>query len=182
MIQFNYGSEEVYELPNEPKEMSLGQFEKIFNITNNDNLGLIEKYMKVFEMLGLPDEVLDSMNQQEFVEAVKKFNDYMIHPTTESKIEINGHTYVSFAGEEFEFMAKDLMKIEKAAISGDGHFPSMLMAILFKDESLTNTEHYTDAHIKHKAKLFREHLTADMCLPYLARVARRTVTTLEDGV
>jgi len=178
MIELKYG-DEVYQLKNTPDEIKLGEFEKIFNIANNPQLEPMGKYFAIFELLEVPDEVLDSMNQQEFIDAVQAWNSYDLNNEPLPFVEVGGRRYVSFEGEEFIFMARDISLIEKSAASGDGHFPSTVMAILFKDDQLTPTEHRDNAHIKHKAKLFRENLTADMAVPFLARVARRQIESVE---
>ena len=43
---------------------------------------------------------------------------------------------------------------------------------MFKREDLTNTEHYAEAHLKHKAKLFKE-LKANIAIPYLTFIAQK---------
>ena len=45
-----------------------------------------------------------------------------------------------------------------------------MLAVLFKRTDLTKNEHYTEAHIKHKAKIIRE-LPAEVAVPYLVAVA-----------
>ncbi len=53
-----------------------------------------------------------------------------------------------------------------------------MMAVCFKRTDLSDIEHYADAHLKHKAKLFREHLTADICVPYIMKVTELLVKSL----
>ena len=56
--------------------------------------------------------------------------------------------------------AKDIGKIE-SWIKTDNKWVLKAIAILFKREDLSNTEHYTDAHINHKMELFKDLLIKD---------------------
>jgi hypothetical protein len=47
-----------------------------------------------------------------------------------------------------------------------------MLAIMFKREDLTPTEHYADAHIKQKAKLIRK-LNANISIPYIMFIANK---------
>jgi hypothetical protein len=47
-----------------------------------------------------------------------------------------------------------------------------MLAVMFKREDLTPTEHYTDAHIKQKAKLIRK-LNAAISIPYVMFIAQK---------
>lgn len=183
MIELNYGGE-TFELRNEPHELTLKEFELYYEIVNNPKYQGrdIDKYFKIFEMLGVPDEFLDALDQEEFVNLVNAFGNYQMPTKLKKKIKIGNRTYVAFKGkeEDFKFMARDIASIERAANLGDGHFPSWMMAVLYKDDQLTNTEHRDWSHIKHKQKLFLENLMADEAVPYIARFARRQVKAMEN--
>jgi hypothetical protein len=62
--------------------------------------------------------------------------------------------------------------IEKVALHKQKGYVSEMLAIMFKRDDLTAAEHYTDAHIKHKAKLIRK-LTANVAIPYLMFIAEK---------
>jgi hypothetical protein len=57
-------------------------------------------------------------------------------------------------------------------MSKDAGYISQIVAIMFKREDLSNTEHYAEAHLKHKAKLFKE-LKANIAIPYLTFIAQK---------
>ena len=67
---------------------------------------------------------------------------------------------------------RDTKMIEKIALRKDKSYVSEMLAVMFKREDLSNTEHYTDAHIKHKAKLFKQ-LSADISVPYLLFITNK---------
>jgi len=180
MIEINYG-EEVYELRNTPEELTLNEFDTIYSITNRTGNDTITKYFQVFEFLKVPNDVLDSLSQKEFIDMVREFNDYELPNDVVNEVVVNNRTYKSFDGDEFEFKARDISLIEQAQLLNDGKFPSWVVAILFKDVDLTNTEHRDWAHIKHKAELFRKNLKACDAVPFMVRVVRRQMSELDDA-
>lgn len=178
MIKVNY-DDATYELRNEPEEIKLSEFEKIYNILNTPDIGKLEQYSEVFKLMGLPEEVIDDLELHEFMDILRSFNGMSVGDMLPSKsFEIEGYEYVAYEGDEFKFKTKDVIEIERLAKIGVKNFPSMVMAILFKRSDLSKTEHYAKAHIEHKAKLFKEHLTADFVIPYIALVAKRTLKQL----
>jgi hypothetical protein len=180
MLNVEY-NEEVFELRNEPNEIKLFEFEKIYNILNQQGLGKLEQYFQVFKTLGMPDEILEVLDAESFVGIIKEFNAMKISNDSPVKsFEIKGHTYTAYDGEEFKFNARDLVEIEKAAQRGVPNFPSYVLAVVFKNELLTNAEHRDKAHIEYKAKVFAQELTADVVIPYITRIAKRTLTALEN--
>jgi hypothetical protein len=179
MININYNGG-TFQLRNEPNEIKLKEFEGIYNALNDDKLSGFEKYFKVFEVMGVPSEYLEAIEDNELIDLIKAFNDITVNnPTPAKSIEIGSRNYVAYEGEEFKFSAKDLVEIEKAAKRGVSNFPSYCLAVIFKDDQLTPTEHRTKAHIEHKAALFADNISADFAIPYLSLIAKRTLKNLE---
>ena len=57
------------------------------------------------------------------------------------------------------------------------------MSVIFKRVDLSNTEHYSDSHINHKAKLFKK-VNAEIALPFIGYVANKlkdTATQIKDN-
>jgi F0F1-type ATP synthase delta subunit len=67
---------------------------------------------------------------------------------------------------------KETKLIEKIVNTKPNHYISDIMAIMFKRTDLSNTEHFADAHLKQKAKLFRT-LKAEVCVPYIVFVTEK---------
>jgi hypothetical protein len=179
MININYNGG-TFQLRNEPNEIKLKEFEGVYNALNDDKLSGFEKYFKVFEVMGVPADYLEAINDDELMELIKAFNDITVsNPIPVKSIEIGGRNYVAYEGDEFKFSAKDLVEIEKAAKRGCTNFPSYCLAVIFKDDQLTPTEHRTSAHINHKASIFADNLSADFAIPYLSLIAKRTLKNLE---
>lgn len=180
MIKFKFNTpEEIKDFPNQPNELLLKEFEDLYNIINNRTLGGSERMLLAFLKLGVTEEEIDLMTKEQFVEnsiELKKseYNDEL--PPAE--IKVNGRTYVANITDDLIISARDVVAIEKIAKQSAGKFPSSVMAVIFKDSELTKTEHYTDAHIKHKATLFRDEFPAKFAIPLLVRVARETVKDL----
>lgn len=159
-----------YQIKQTPNEFKINEFEIISSILNDSSLDKIDKYSQLFIQLGIPQEVIDNLEINEFFNLIKSFTQI---EESESKlpekvktIEINGRTYQAYT-DEFKMNVKQMKLIENAINKNPNAYIGHLMAILFLDTQLTNNEHYVDAHIKHKAKLFGENVTADLALPYV---------------
>lgn len=170
----------TFELRNNPKEIKLSEWEKIYNQLKDESITPLERYWNVFELMGVPEEVMNKINQEDFIKLIAEFNNITVDNETPLKeFEINGRKYSAYDGEEFQFMGRDLVMIEKASVNPKQNYCSYCLAVIFKDIELTNQEHYTEAHIQHKAKLFADHLTASDSLPYLTLIAKRVVKSLK---
>jgi hypothetical protein len=166
------------EVFNKASEMTLKQYEDVNVILNNKHTDSTEKYIKVFKYFGVDEEYLDNLDFKEFAEFVRQFSQSeKVEIEKIKEFELNGYTYKSF-DEDFKISVKDLKEIEKA-FSNERHI-CQLMAIFFKRTDLSNKEHYTPAHIKEKAKLFRL-LNAEFCVPYLFELGKMFAKQLEDA-
>lgn len=157
------------QIANEMNELTIQQFEEITDIHANDKLDIIEKHLEVFKFMGVSDDI-EEVDFEVFKEYVDKFNTAKV-PSSEllKRFEVDGYIYQAY-DDDFRLTAKDTKLIEK--ILGNKHkgYISEVLAVLFKRTDLSKVEHYTDAHIKQKAKLIRE-LKADVAVPYLVAVA-----------
>ena len=157
------------EIPNQIDELTIEQFEAITEINNDPNLDPIDKHLKVFAYLGIPESEFWDYDVADFVVMVKDFNsmDQKDFPVVE-ELELDGYIYRA----EMRLTVRDTKMIEKIALSKPKGYISEMLAIMFKREDLTPTEHYTDAHIKQKAKLIRK-LNANISIPYIMFIANK---------
>jgi hypothetical protein len=175
-----------YSLPNKASEMNIKLYEKLSEVLeskvkdNGENKDVfkyestIDKYLDVLELLGLPKDVCNELTQEEFIKAVTDFNKpSKVNYKMKNSIEVNGRIYTAYKGKKFSLNVKDGALIEKYARQNNSRYVAEMLAVLFKDESLTDSEHRVNAHIKHKADIFRKELTADIAVPYLMEVAKR---------
>lgn len=157
------------EIPNKMDELTIEQFEKISQILNNQEFDNIEKYVEMFKYLGIKEEMWDDYPFSEFIKLVQDFNLDSYTPNEPvTSIELEGYTYEA----KMKLSVKETKLIEKIVNSKPNHYISDIMAIMFKRTDLSNTEHFTDAHLKHKAKLFRN-LKAEVCVPYIVFVTEK---------
>lgn len=170
-----------FEIKTSPSDMTIGEFEKVIDILNNPLLDNIEKYFNIFEYFGMPKKILDELTDNEFYELVKQYSYELEHIELIPTIEIDGYLYRSYPdGGEFKLNARDLNYIEKA-IKNEANSISKILAVIFKRQDLDNSEHYSPAHINHKAKLFRE-LNSEILIPYLTIVSYKITKGLKDSI
>jgi len=159
------------EIPNKMDELTIEQFEKVTEITNNKELDNIERYIKIFEYFGVKESEWDDNDVElsDFIEIVKEFNsnNYEKKEPIES-IELDGYTYEA----KMKLSVKDTKMIEKLINRKSHNWISDLLALMFKRTDLSQTEHYTDAHLKYKSKLFKQ-LKAEIAVPYLVFVTEK---------
>jgi hypothetical protein len=162
-----------YEIKQDIKELTITEFEKVSAILNNEELDKFESWADVFIYLGVPVEEVNDMEFDEFIKYVKDFNDSKIEANLEmtKTIEVEGYTYQAFE-DEFKLKVKDLKLIEKAITSNAQNYFAKLMSIIFKRTDLSNAEHYDNAHLKHKEKLFKD-LSAELVVPYVVFVSKK---------
>lgn len=163
-----------YEIPNTADELTIEQLDKLNHITRREDLDNIEKYIEKFTYLGVPEEEFDDMDFSDFKNYIKEFESSTVPTDKVTEIEIEGYKYIApeVVG------VKDLGLIEKVWKSKIETFSSEMMAVIFKREDLSKTEHYTPAHLKHKAKLFKEQ-KASLAMPYIVDVLTQLTKTAE---
>jgi hypothetical protein len=154
-----------HNIPNQLDEMTVKEWEKVNSILSSSE-ELIDKYFNIFALFGVKEQDWDGINTKQFAEIIIDFNKSTpkkIDPVKE--VTIDGYTYEAFDLED-GVPIRDLKFIEKAFKTGITDRISFMMAVIFKRTDLSNTEHYTEAHIKHKTKMFSVQL-ASLALPYI---------------
>ena len=150
-----------------PNAINLAVWERMALVMYNESLDTIEKYEELFKLVGFKKELIEDLEFAEFGKAIEEFNtettvEFAVYVT---ELNIEGYTYKAFDN----LKVKDL-RIISNAMNDNPVSAGEMMAMCFKRTDLEDKEHYADAHIKHKAALFRKHLTADVCIPYITRV------------
>lgn len=157
------------EIPNKMDELTIEQFEKISQILNNQEFDNIEKYVEMFKYLGIDEKLWDDYPFSDFIKLVQDFNlDSYTPQEPVTSIELEGYTYTA----EMRLSVKETKLIEKIVNGKPNNYISDILAIMFKRTDLGNTEHFTDAHLKQKAKLFRTQ-KAELCVPYIVFVTEK---------
>jgi hypothetical protein len=170
-----------YEIKSSIDELTVGQFEVVSGIMNDMGLGKVDKYVQIFEFLGLPESIWDDMETKEFTKLVSDYNEpYGKEMDYQPTIEIDGYTYRAFT-DEFSVTIKDMKFIEAAVKADPKKWVAESLAVIFKREDLSKTEHYDTAHLKHKAKLFKE-IKAVIAIPYIQYIGKELNTALESKI
>ncbi len=167
------GSKEV---PNIINELSIEQFEKISEITSQE-LDAFEKWVNIFVFLGADENEINELEFTEFKEKVKEFNSitYKASKKFLKSFDLDGYTYKSH-DKKLTISVREMKHIEKIIKNNPNNYISKVIAVLFKRTDLKDQEHYTDAHIKHKANLFKK-LNAEFTLPYIAFIGDKMKDT-----
>jgi hypothetical protein len=169
-----------YSLKNSLNEFTIDEFEKVTAILNRQDLESIEKYIEALLYLGLPEEILDELSDDEFFGIIKAFTFTEELGELKARIEIEGYHYVAYEGEAFVLKVKDLSLIEKAVIQKPEAYLSRALAIIFKRDDLTRVEHYAESHIQEKTKLFKK-LNASLAYPYLIHITQKLKQKIESA-
>lgn len=170
-----------YEIKTKMTEFTLKEFQDMSKLINDTNLDQIDKYLKILELLGTPDDILDNIESEQFIEVIKELNINSIHNKDLTRtINIDTYEYEAYLEDkEFSFKAKDLSLIETFVKKNPDKFLLYALAVIFKRTDLTRKEHYTDAHIKHKMKLFGD-LNADLYYPYIVAIHNKITEKLDN--
>jgi hypothetical protein len=125
--------------------------------------------MFVLEKLGVPINYVEQMDNDSFIEFIKEFTNSESSTKFTRKIEIEGYEYVGIEEGEFKpkFTPNTIRLIEKYMKKSPEKYFAEILAVFFKRTDLTTKEHYVEAHIKYKASLFREYITAEVAMPYI---------------
>jgi hypothetical protein len=163
-------------LRNEAHEILVGEWERISETLQNNDLDTIEKYQRIFEHLGMSKEDIEDMDTSEFFELIKDFRDTDMANLNEltPSIECEGYTYEA----KKDLKIKDTKLIEKFIKSGNP-FTALCMAVIFRRTDLSDIEHYDMKHIEHKAKIFRKHMTVSVSMPYIVKLSKELAESLE---
>lgn len=165
-----------YEVPNTVEELTVEQFDKLNTIETKQDLDALEKWLTKFEYLGVPEDAFDDMELKELQDIVAKFNEgWEVPKNKTTSVEIEGYTYEA----RESLSVKDLSLIEKAWKKTPENFAVKMCAVLFKRTDLDRTEHYTDAHLKHKANLFKKQ-PCYIAVPYVTDVIETLLKNTEE--
>jgi MoaA/NifB/PqqE/SkfB family radical SAM enzyme len=165
---------------NEVTELTIEQFEKLSATMNNSELDQFEKWAKIFIDLGADENEVYDLDFEKFTEIIKDFCDTKKKPSKKflKSIELDGYTYQAYE-DEFKLNVRDLKMIEKAVSTSPENYISRVMAIIFKRTDLTKAEHYADAHLTLKSKLFKQQ-KADIAIAFISYIGQKLGKTAKE--
>lgn len=165
-----------FSMKNKLSEFTLKEFSEITVIMNNTELLHIERYLNIMETLGVSDEILNKLTDDELLNIIKNFGiDEELEKIMNSTLEIDGIEYVAYT-DEFKMRAKDLALIEKYAAQGDEDYVIKAIATIFKS-SVTNN-HYDQAHLEFKFKAF-ENVELKLVYGYIPHIIEKIIRKIE---
>lgn len=172
-----------YNVRNLGSEVTLNELSNISYIIEGQEKDHTEKWLEALSILG-SKELVEVIGVKAFTNAVNAIQITNISNEISPEIEVNGRIYsCEVTDGEIELSALDLSKLEKLALKG-GAWGNKAFAVVYKDNELRNIEHYTNAHLDYKAKIFGENVTADVAAPVifqLAKIIMEHVQTLIDA-
>jgi len=168
---------EGYDVPNTIEELTIEQFDHL-NSLEFEDLTSLDRWLKKFTYLGVPEEVFDDFSFEDMTAVIQEFNEgFDMTPDKILEVEIEGFNYIA----RESISAKDMSLIEKTWKGDKKDFSAESMAILFKREDLSRTEHYTPAHIKLKTDLFKGQ-PCKIAIPFLNEILTVVTKTTESIV
>jgi hypothetical protein len=164
------------EIPHTLDELTIEQFETITEIGSNKEIDNIDRHLQIFASLGIAESEFYDYDVADFITIVKVFNEQpkSEYPVVET-IELDGFTYTA----QLKLTVRDTKLIESIAIKKPKGYISSILAIMFKADHLTPTEHYADAHLKLKAKHIGK-LKACIAIPYVMFIAKKINKQVDD--
>lgn len=139
--------------PIKPSEMTLKQWTDVSFLIQKFEKEPIMQLEGVLKSIGVPSEVIDnvelSMSKELSAEMVEDASEYQLHD------EVDGYKL----NLDLPLNIKLSKKIDHIGSTFENPTVAVL-AFFYRDENLTDAEHYADAHIKHKMKKFKN-LPAD---------------------
>lgn len=166
--------DKVYSIKNQINEFYIGEFEDLMVIMN-DKINYLDKWSSIFIKLGIPEYVIDNMDTDDFIKIIDKIefdleNDIEIT----NNIEIDNQNYV-YNFDEVKINVKEMRLIEDFIVKDNQRYLSEIMAILYKNEKCDKNINFDLTHIKHKAKLFKDNVTIDKCIPFIKYLSIKIV-------
>lgn len=135
--------------PIKPSEMTLKQWTDVSFLIQKFEKEPIMQLEGVLKSIGVPSEVIDtvelSMSKELSSEMVEDASEYQLHD------EVDGYKLTL----DLPLNIKLSKKIDHIGRTFENPTVAIL-AFFYRDEKLTDAEHYADAHIKHKMKKFEK--------------------------
>lgn len=168
MIKFNF-PHKTYDIKSSPTELTLDEYETIVGILSDENEVNYSKFINILVALGMDIDDVEDMNEKHIVEFVKHFYNEDIKTELKPSFEIEGYKYIGIEDGEKEPVITPFInkKIEELFTNKHKGYLGEVLAVMLKREGLTSKEHKQQSHIKHKAKLFRDNISAKDAIPYI---------------
>lgn len=165
-------------------EITVREFEKLCTIVLEERSDILDKHLEIFSVLGMSEADVDAITTAEFLEVVKQFVEMDKEiKDFQKEITVYGKVYQAFTGDKFVLSVRDLARIEKYIKLKNGSlFIGEMMAVIYKDPTLTKEENYKPEYLTQKSELFRDKVMSDVAYPYLNLITKDLTTTIFNGI
>lgn len=161
------------------EEISVREFEQLCKIVLEEREDILDKHLDIFSVLGMSETDVDLITPDEFLDVVKKFTEIDKGVKGfQKEIVLNGKTFRAFEGNDFILSVRDLARIEKYIKLKNGCFIGEMLAVVYKDTSLSKEENYKPEYLAFKSELFRGSVMADVAYPYLNLITKDLTKTI----
>ena len=161
-----------YFVKNKLSEVNLFELDRLTEINMNENLNQVNKRIEIIKVLGLPNDVANSLGAKSLIEITQHTIVNIDGGGMKRQIEVQGNTYTAFdEGDEFDLTGGQLAKIEDI-YKEQKNLASKIMAVIFQGD-----DKYED-----RVNLFQEHLTADIAAPYINWIELNVLETIKSLV
>ncbi len=134
------------EYPTRVEEMTLGQWAEVSKIIQVFSKEPLLQFEGILRAIGVPDKEIDTVEIARF----KDLQDSMVSNAENFELVEEIDRYKLDLSKPLNL--KTSKKIDR--IANLGNETVALLAFFYRDENLTDAEHFADAHIKHKMKQF----------------------------
>lgn len=163
MINLKYKNE-LISVPTNVYEFNITQFEQLFMVLKDNQIKLFDKWVSIFKIVGIPDELINSLDIDEFNEIVTEFKFDLALTDIKPKIILNNIEYSCY-DKKFDISVKDYILISNYLGINPLTNITKVLAILYKSkDEIKNKTEFTRTYIEDKAIKFKT-VSADYAIP-----------------
>lgn len=154
MINLKYKNETI-SIPTDVYEFDIDLFESLFEVIQNKQIKLFNKWVLIFQFCGIPDEIVNNLSSDEFISIINEFR-FDLHLTKiKPKIEINGVEYKCY-DKTFDITVKDFILMQNYLDMNPLKNITKVLAILYKSkDEIKNKTVFDRTYIEEKANKFK---------------------------
>lgn len=176
MIKIKFEDKDYF-IKNNKTEITIGEFEDLCTIYNDNNKTILERWCDILVYLGADSNIVDEFDAFDFKNIISNIN--LFEDETEKseifkEVDIDGKLYISY-DENFKLTVKENILIDEYISKNTEKYIGELMAVIYKLEGTDKTIWYDKSHLKFKAELFRKNVTIDKIIPILNYLTRKIV-------
>lgn len=177
MIKLKYDIQD-FKIPTTVYDFDVATFELIFEVINNNQIKLFDKWMQIFKIVGIPDEISTNLSIDEFNDIVSEFNIDITLTKIKPSITIDKIEYKAFKG-TFDITVKDLILIQNYLDLNPLKQITKVMAILYKSKyEIDNNVEFTRTYIDEKSTMFKK-VSSNYCIPIYNLLNNTLIKTIK---